>query len=90
MEKSFLVRSQIVGLFVDTLTPDDKYSRQNMENFLQSLQMQLSQKEKTFSEILIGFLKFTSNLEHFDKKDESASLSISEIVHSKKGGYLNV
>ena len=74
---SVLVRCQIVGLFVNTLTPDDKYSRQNIENFLQQLQMQLSQKQNSFSQIFIGFLGFTSNLEHFNKEDESPTLIIS-------------
>ena len=41
---SVLIRYQIVDLFVNTLTPDDKYSRQSVENFLKHLEMQLSQK----------------------------------------------
>ena len=36
------------------------------------------------------FLKSTSNFEHFKRKDESPSLSISEIIGSERGGYLNV
>ena len=38
------------GLFVHTLTADDKYSVLNKDNFLQHLQMILSQKRKTFSQ----------------------------------------
>ena len=38
----------------------------------------------------MAFLKSTSNLEHFGKEDESPSLSISEIIDSERGGYLNV
>ena len=38
-----------------------------------------------------SFLKSTSNLEHFFfKKDESPSLSISQIIDFERGGYLNV
>ena len=34
-------------------------------------------------------MKFTWNGEHFQKKRESSSLSISEIIDSKRGGYLS-
>ena len=33
-------------------------------------------------------MKSTWNGEHFQKKGESSSLSISEIIDSKRGGYL--
>ena len=36
----------------------------------------------------IVFLKSTSNGEHFQKAGESSSLSIYEIIDSKRGGYL--
>ena len=53
--------------------------------------MKLSQKPKTFSNFFIAFLKSTSNSEHFEeKKSESHSLSISGIIDSERGGYLNV
>ena len=41
---SALVTSEIFKLFVNTLTPDDKYSRRNMEIFWQQLQTLLSHK----------------------------------------------
>ena len=47
--KSSIVRSEILTLFVNTLTTDDKYSRRNMVNFTQQLEAPLSQKQKTFS-----------------------------------------
>ena len=34
-------------------------------------------------------MKSTWNGEHFQKKGESSSLSISEIIDSKEGGYLS-
>ena len=40
---SVLVRSGILGLFVDTLTAEYKYSLHNMQNFQQQTQTQLSQ-----------------------------------------------
>ena len=42
---SALVASEIFRLFVNTLTPDDKYSRRNMQIFWQQLQTLLSQEE---------------------------------------------
>ena len=53
------------------------------------VQTPLSLKQKTFSAFFIAFLKSTWNGEHFQKKGESSSLSISEIIDSKKGGYLS-
>ena len=37
-----LVIFEIFRLFLNTLTPDDKYSRRNMETFRQQLQTALS------------------------------------------------
>ena len=57
----------MLGLFVNTLTDDDKYSRDNRENFPKQVQMQLSQKEKTFIGFFIAFLNSKSNFEYFEK-----------------------
>ena len=89
-KKSALVWSEILTLFVNTLTANNKYSRSNVHNFAQQVQTPLSQKEKTFCGYFIAFLKCTCNLEHFEKKDEYPSLIISEIMDCKRGGYLNV
>ena len=43
----------------------------------------------SFSGFFIAFVKSTWNAEHFQKKGESSSLSISEIIDSKRGGYLS-
>ena len=40
LKKSLLVRSEILDLFVNALTADDKYSLHNREKFLQPIQMQ--------------------------------------------------
>ena len=85
---SVLVGSKILGLFVNTLTAEYTYSRRNMQTLTQQVQSPLSLKEKIFSGFLIAFLKSTWNGEHFEKKRESSSLSISEIIDSKRGGYL--
>ena len=88
-KKSALVRSKILGLFVNTLTAEYMYSRRNMQTFTQQVQTWLSLKQKTLSGFFIAFLKSTWNGEHFEKKKEFSSLSISEIIDSKGGGYLS-
>ena len=52
---SVLVRSDIFRLFVNTLTPDVKYSRRNMQIFWQQFQTPLSQKRKIFFDFLLHF-----------------------------------
>ena len=87
---SALVWSEILRMFVDTLTADKKYSRCNYQNCVQQVQTPLSKKEKTFSGFFLAFLKCASNLEHFEKKDEYPSLIISEMMDCERGFYLNV
>ena len=60
-----------------------------MQGFAQPVQTPLSLKQKPFSVFFIAFLKSTWNGEHFQKKGESSSLSISEIIDSKRRGYLS-
>ena len=60
-----------------------------MQAFAQEVQTPLSLKQKIFSGFLISFLKSTWNVEQFQKNGESSSLSISKIIHSKRGGYLS-
>ena len=84
------MKFEILGLIVNRLTADDNYSHRNIQNLTQELQTAISQKEKTFSGLFITYLKSRTNSEAFAKKDESASLSISEAIDAEKRGYLNV
>ena len=79
----------MLGLFVNTLTAEYTYSRRNMQTFTQQVQTPLSLKQKSFSGFFIAFQKFIWNGEHFRKKGESSKLSVSEIINSKRGGYLS-
>ena len=85
-----MVGSEILTLFVNTLTTDDKYSRRNIVNFTQQLEAPLSRKQKTFSGFFLPFLKCALNLEHFGEKDKYPSRVISRIIDSERGGYVNV
>ena len=55
-----LVICKILGLFVNALTADDKYSLVNRDNLLQDLQMQLSQKQKHFFNFFFHFRNLDS------------------------------
>ena len=68
-----LVISEILEVFVNTLTADDKYPVQDCENLQLLIQMQLSEKRKTFSEFFVPFLESTSNFERFQRKDDRHS-----------------
>ena len=81
---------EILRLFVNALTADDKYSGSNMQTLWQQFETPLSLKQKTFSGFFIAFLKCAWNLEHFPKKDKYPSLIISEIIDAERRGYLNV
>ena len=71
------------------LTAEYIYSGRNMQTFTQQVMTPLSLKQNTFSGFFIAFLKSTWHGEHFAKKGESSSLSISEIIDSKRGVYLS-
>ena len=68
-----LVLCKILGLFVNTLTDDGKYSLLYRDNLMQQIQILLSQKPKTFSKLSSEILKPTLNFEHFQKKDDPHS-----------------
>ena len=87
---SALVTSEILRLFVNTWTTDDKYSRRYMQIFWEPLQTLLSQKGKALCLFLIAFLKCAWNLEHSEKKEEYPSLISTEIIKSKRDVYLSV
>ena len=50
-----LVTSDILRLFINTLTPDDMCSRRYMQIFLQQLQTPLSEKGMAFFRFFIVF-----------------------------------
>ena len=83
-KKSLLVIWKISSLFPNTLSADGKYSLLDRDNLKQEIQMQLSRKQKTFSEFFSSFLKSNLNLGHFQRKDDTHSWCISESTDSQK------
>ena len=56
-KKSLLVIHKILKLFVNTLIVDDKHYRLNKDNLTQPIQMELYEKQKTFSEVFFCIFK---------------------------------
>ena len=67
-KKSLLVIWKISRLFPNTLSADGKYSLLKRDNLTEPIQMQVSRKQKTFSQFFAAFLKSILNFEHFQKK----------------------
>ena len=59
---------KILRLFVKTLIVEDKHYVLNRNNLTQPSQMQIYQKQKTFSEFFFSFLKSILNFKHLPKK----------------------
>ena len=64
---------KILRLFVKTLAVNHKYYLLNRDNLTQTIQIQLSQKQKTFFEFFFAFLKSILNFKHLPKKDDPRS-----------------
>ena len=81
---SLLLICKISRMFPNTLSADGKYSLLKRDNLTQPIQMQLSRKQKTFSDCSGAFLKSSLNFAICQKKDDSHSWGISEIADSEK------
>ena len=64
---------KILTLFVNTLTVDEKHYLLNRGNLTQTIQIELSQKQKTFFQFFLAFLKSILNFKHLPKKDDPRS-----------------
>ena len=65
---SLLVTVKILALFVNMLTGDQKYSLRNRENLQQFIQMQLSKKQKVFSDFMLYYWNLHETLNILEKK----------------------
>ena len=64
----------------------DHFFLGNRENLMQPINMQLSQKLKTFSRFFSAFSKSRVNFEHFQKIDDTHSLFIFEATFCENRG----
>ena len=82
-KKSLLLTWKILGLLVNTLAADEKYPVLNTDNLTIPIQMQLSQKKKTFSRFFTDFLTSNWNFGRLGKKYDCHSFCISEVTNSQ-------
>ena len=82
-KKSLLLTCQILGLLVNTLAADEKYPVLNRDNLTIPIQMELSQKQKTFSEFFAAFLKSYLNFERFETKMTFIAFVFSKLQTAK-------
>ena len=75
-----------MGVFGNTFSGNEKYLFRDCENFLSPIEMELSFKPKTFSDLLVQFLESTSHFEHLKKKDHRHSYFTSEITDCQSHG----
>ena len=73
--KSLLLTCQILGRLVNTFAADEKYPVVNSDKLPIPIQMQLSYKQKKFSEFFAALLKFKLNFGHLEKKTWPSHLS---------------
>ena len=84
LQKSLLHSWKFLRPFLNTLTANDTYSLNSKDKWMQTIQMHLSQKQNIFSEFFLAFFESALNFEHFQKKDDSHSLCISEIIDHER------
>ena len=68
LQNSILDTWNFLWPFRNTVTACDKYSITSRDNWMQTMQMHLSQKQNIFSEFFSAFFESALNLEHFQKK----------------------
>ena len=67
-KKSLLLTFKILVRLFNTLAADEEYPVVNRNNLKLPIEMQLSKKQKSFSQFLPTFLKFRLDFKHFEKK----------------------
>ena len=76
---------KILRLLINTLTVDEKHYLLTRENLTQTIQIQLSQKQKTFFLFVFAFLKSNINFQHLLK-----NMTLIADVFSEKLGPENM
>ena len=69
-KKSLLLTCQILGLLVNTLAADEMYPLLKRDNLTVPIQLQLSQKQKTFSLFFPAFFRYRFNSQYFGNNDD--------------------
>ena len=67
LQKSLLDTWKFFSRCFKTLTTGDNYSLVSRDNWMQKIQMHLSQKQKVFSQLFPAFFESTLNFDSFQK-----------------------
>ena len=73
----------MLGLLVNPFAGDEKYPLLNRDNLTIPIQMKISQKQKTFAEFFLAFLRSRINLKYFETEDDLHRFCIFEITDSE-------
>ena len=84
LKKCRLVRFEILELFINTLTTDDKYSSRNIQNLTQQLQTTMSQKQKTFYRLFITYVNLEEVQTILSKKMSLLASVFMKLLMAKK------
>ena len=68
VQTSLLDTWKFFSCFLNTLTTGDNYSLVTRDNWMQTIQVHLSQKPNVFSQFFAAFFEFALNFEYFQKK----------------------
>ena len=68
LQKSLLDRWKFFSRFLKTLTTGDKYSPVSRDNWMQTIEKDLSEKRNVFSQFFDAFFEFALNFKHLQKK----------------------
>ena len=67
LQKSVLDQWKFFRPFFNTFTANEKYSLISKDKWMQTIQMHLSEKQKTFSQFFSAFSQSVLNFKHFQK-----------------------
>ena len=80
------LKVEILGVFLNYLTPGDIYLVGDCETLQFFIQMELSQNKKLFPHVLLHFWNLPQILNIFEKKDDCGSQCISESADCQELG----
>ena len=83
-KKSLLLTWKILGLLVNTLAANEKYSVLNRDNLTTQIKMQLSQKNKLFLRLFLHFSNLTQILNILKKKVTLRPFVVSKLGTPKR------
>ena len=81
---TLLLTCQTLGLLVNKLAAYEKYPVFNRVNLTIRIQMQLSEKQKTFCQLFAALFKARLNFQYFAKKDDPQRFCNFDIADSQE------